>query len=96
MGLADKFELAPDLVPKVKLGIHILHTIIAFVIFVLEIVLFRKPKAEITGNNGWTFAMVWDKRYDAFFYTAFCFSPWSVFPSARSHFANVGLVLPAE
>ena len=56
--MADKFELAPDLVPKVKLGLHILHTIVAFVIFVLEIVLFTKPEAKITGNNGWTFAMV--------------------------------------
>ena len=60
MTLADKFELAPDLVPKVKLGLHILHTIVAFVIFVLEIVLFTKPDAKITGNNGWTFAMVRD------------------------------------
>ena len=62
--MADKFELAPDLVPKVKLGLHILHTIVAFVIFVLEIVLFRKPEAKITGNNGWTFAMVRDTNYD--------------------------------
>ena len=57
MTLADKFELAPDLVTKVKLGLHILHTIVAFVIFVLEIVLFTKPDAKITGNNGWTFAV---------------------------------------
>ncbi len=58
MGLADKFEIAPDLVPKVKLSLHIVHSIFAFIIFVLEIVLFRKQDALINGNNGWTFAMV--------------------------------------
>lgn len=58
MGLADKFEFAPDLVPKVKLGLHITHGIFAFVIFVLEIIVFRKQDAIINGNNGWTFAMV--------------------------------------
>ncbi|RYP27180.1 hypothetical protein DL767_007773 [Monosporascus sp. MG133] len=57
MGFADKFELAPDLVPKVKLGIHLVHSVIAFVIFVLEIVLFRAQDSVINGNNGWTFAM---------------------------------------
>ncbi|KAI1253987.1 hypothetical protein MGN70_004382 [Eutypa lata] len=57
MGLADKFEFAPDLVPKVKLGLHIAHMVFAFVIFVLEIVVFRKEDSTINGNNGWTFAM---------------------------------------
>lgn len=68
MGLADKFEFAPDLVPKVKLGLHIAHMVFAFVIFVLEIVVFRKEDSTINGNNGWTFAMVWTCADSLFFF----------------------------
>lgn len=58
MGIFDKFEWDPDNVPGVKLGLHCMQIIFGFVIFVLEIILFKDGEAQITGNNGWPFGLV--------------------------------------
>lgn len=47
-----------DYVPGVKLGLHIFQVIFAFIIFILEIVVFRSDLAVIVGNNAWPFALV--------------------------------------
>jgi hypothetical protein len=57
MGIMDKIEFDPEQIPKVKLILHGIHGVLAFIIFVLEIVVFRAQDSRITGNNGWTFAM---------------------------------------
>lgn len=57
MGVFDKFEWDPDNVPGVKLGLHCMQIIFGFVIFVLEIIVFKDGDAEITGNNGWPFGL---------------------------------------
>lgn len=55
MGLID---LDPDLLPKLKLGLHIGQIVLAFVLWCMEIAVFRAKKAQITGLNGWTFGVV--------------------------------------
>lgn len=57
MGLED-FEWDPENVPLVKLGLHIAQVVFAFVVFCLEISVFRDDKAIINGNNAWPFAVV--------------------------------------
>jgi hypothetical protein len=52
------FEFDPEYVPGVKLGLHTFQILCAFVAWCLEIAVFRDDKAEIVGNNGWTFAGV--------------------------------------
>ncbi|ORY71144.1 uncharacterized protein BCR38DRAFT_404264 [Pseudomassariella vexata] len=56
MGLLDK-EWDVDYVPGVKLGLHIMQIICGFVIFILEIILFKSENAKINSNNGWTFGL---------------------------------------
>lgn len=56
MGLPE-FEWHPESVPSLKLGLHIAQIVLAFVVFALEISVFRDDKAEIVGNNGWTFGV---------------------------------------
>lgn len=51
-------EWDPNYVPKVKLGLHIAQAVLSFVLWCIEIAVFRSKNAEITGNNGWTFAVV--------------------------------------
>jgi len=50
--------LDPELVPNVKLGLHIFQIVFAFIVFILEIVVFRAEGSLIVGNNGWPFAVV--------------------------------------
>jgi hypothetical protein len=57
MGILDRFDINPELIPRVKLILHGIHGALAFIIFILEIVLFRSTDSLITGNNGWTFGM---------------------------------------
>jgi hypothetical protein len=57
MGLPE-FEWHPESVPSLKLGLHITQIILAFVVFALEISVFKDDKSEIVGNNGWTFGVV--------------------------------------
>jgi hypothetical protein len=54
----DNFEFNPDLVPKVKLGVHAVQVVIGVVIWCLEIAVFTGSEAKIVGNNGWTFGVV--------------------------------------
>lgn len=53
----DNFEFNPDLVPKVKLGVHAVQVVIGVVIWCLEIAVFTGSEAKIVGNNGWTFGV---------------------------------------
>lgn len=57
MGVFDNVEWDPDYVPGVKLGLHSMQIIFAFVIFVLEIILFQSSDAVLNGNNGWPFGL---------------------------------------
>ncbi|KAM3474458.1 hypothetical protein MY5147_004233 [Beauveria neobassiana] len=49
-------EFDPDRVPPIKLGLHIAQIVLAFVLWVLEIVVFTGKGSKVVGNNGWTFA----------------------------------------
>ncbi|TDZ22347.1 hypothetical protein Cob_v004470 [Colletotrichum orbiculare MAFF 240422] len=50
-------DFNPEYVPGVKLGLHIFQFILSFVIWALEIAVFRSDNAKIVGNNGWTFGV---------------------------------------
>ncbi|ETS80230.1 hypothetical protein PFICI_07759 [Pestalotiopsis fici W106-1] len=50
-------EWDADYVPGVKLGFHSMQILLGFVIFILEIILFRADNAVINGNNGWPFGL---------------------------------------
>jgi hypothetical protein len=51
------FEIDPNLLPKLKLGLHSAQIAVSFVIWCLEIAVFTARDAKVTGNNGWTFAV---------------------------------------
>lgn len=51
-------EWEADYTPGVKLGLHSMQILFGFVIFILEIILFRSNNATINGNNGWPFGLV--------------------------------------
>ncbi|KAH8663994.1 hypothetical protein BX600DRAFT_381072 [Xylariales sp. PMI_506] len=51
------FDWDPDYVPNTKLGMHIMQVILGFVIFILEIILFRADNSVVNGNNGWPFGL---------------------------------------
>ncbi|OLN85020.1 hypothetical protein CCHL11_03915 [Colletotrichum chlorophyti] len=53
--MLDKFN--PEHVPGVKLGLHVAQFVLSFVIWALEIAVFRSNNAKIVGNNGWTFGV---------------------------------------
>lgn len=53
-----KLEWDPDYVPGVKLGLHTAQIVLSFVLWCLEIAVFRADDAEIVGQNGWTFGVV--------------------------------------
>ncbi|KAI1407017.1 hypothetical protein F5Y13DRAFT_175909 [Hypoxylon sp. FL1857] len=57
MTLFEKLDINPDTVPNTKLGLHIFQVVLALVIFILEIVLFRADGSIINGNNGWPFGL---------------------------------------
>ncbi|KAF6819789.1 chaperone-binding protein [Colletotrichum sojae] len=50
-------DFDPEYVPGVKLGLHIFQFLLSFVIWALEIAVFRADGAQIVGNNGWTFGV---------------------------------------
>jgi hypothetical protein len=58
MAMFENMEWDADYVPGVKLGLHSMQIIFGFVIFILEIILFRSDNATINGNNGWPFGLV--------------------------------------
>ena len=53
-----KLEWDPDYVPKVKLGLHIVQIVLAFVAWCLELAVFNGKGAKVVGYNGWTFGVV--------------------------------------
>ncbi|KAI0119610.1 hypothetical protein F4814DRAFT_439136 [Daldinia grandis] len=57
MALFEKLDVNPDKVPNTKLGLHIFQGVLAIVIFILEIVLFRAEGSKIDGNDGWPFGL---------------------------------------
>ncbi|KAI1377286.1 hypothetical protein F4677DRAFT_415847 [Hypoxylon crocopeplum] len=57
MALFEKLDINPDRVPNTKLGLHLFQVVLAVVIFILEIVLFRAEGSVINGNNAWPFGL---------------------------------------
>lgn len=54
----EDLELDPERIPLFKLIFHSLQILFAFVLWALEIAVFRDKEAKIVGNNGWTFGVV--------------------------------------
>lgn len=52
-----EFEWDPEQLPNLKLGLHVAQMLFAFIIFCLEISVFRTADSLIVGNNGWPFAV---------------------------------------
>lgn len=55
--MMKSLEWNPDLVPPLKLGLHGAQILFSFIIFCLEISVFRAKNASIVGDNGWTFGV---------------------------------------
>ncbi|KAL2136914.1 hypothetical protein VTI74DRAFT_75 [Chaetomium olivicolor] len=53
----EDLELDPERIPTFKLVFHSLQIVFGFVVWCLEIAVFRADQAKIVGNNGWTFAV---------------------------------------
>ncbi|KAL6878971.1 hypothetical protein J3F83DRAFT_271021 [Trichoderma novae-zelandiae] len=51
------FELDPQILPNLKLGLHSFQIVLGFLVFCLEIAVFRGETSRIVGLNGWTFAV---------------------------------------
>jgi hypothetical protein len=58
MGFVDELNFDPERIPSVKLAAHIVQIVLSFVIWCMEIAVFRGEGAKVVGNNGWTFAVV--------------------------------------
>jgi hypothetical protein len=54
----SEFEWDPENVPGLKLGLHIAQILFGFIVFALEISVFKDKISIINGNNGWAFAVV--------------------------------------
>ncbi|GKT84915.1 chaperone-binding protein [Colletotrichum tofieldiae] len=55
--MLGNLDINPELIPRIKLGLHIGQFVLSFVIWALEIAVFRADNAKIVGNNGWTFGV---------------------------------------
>ncbi|KAK3359321.1 hypothetical protein B0T25DRAFT_94266 [Lasiosphaeria hispida] len=53
----DNFEFDPEQIPAIKLGLHIAQLVFAFVLWCLEIAVFKDNDSKVTGLAGWTFAV---------------------------------------
>ncbi|KAK4155955.1 hypothetical protein C8A00DRAFT_41509 [Chaetomidium leptoderma] len=53
----EDLELDPERIPTFKLVFHSLQILFAFVLWCLEIAVFRADDSKIVGNNGWTFGV---------------------------------------
>ncbi|EHK26108.1 uncharacterized protein TRIVIDRAFT_176444 [Trichoderma virens Gv29-8] len=51
------FEIDPQILPNLKLGLHSFQIILGFLAWCLEIAVFRGDTSRIVGLNGWTFAV---------------------------------------
>jgi len=54
----EDLEFDPEKIPAFKLGFHIAQIVCAFVLWCLEIAVFRAENSVVNGNVGWTFAVV--------------------------------------
>ncbi|KAK0728389.1 hypothetical protein B0T26DRAFT_640112 [Lasiosphaeria miniovina] len=52
----EDFEFDAERIPTLKLGFHLAQILFAFVLWALEIAVFKDKDSTINGNNGWTFA----------------------------------------
>jgi hypothetical protein len=52
-----RFDIDPDIVPNLKLGLHSFQIILSLVAWCLQIGVFNAKDAEVTGKNGWTFGV---------------------------------------
>lgn len=52
------WELDPEKIPLFKLIFHVAQIVLAFVVWCLEIAVFKADKVPINGQIGWTFAVV--------------------------------------
>ncbi|GAO16861.1 hypothetical protein UVI_02011820 [Ustilaginoidea virens] len=50
-------EFDPDLVPRIKLGLHCAQIVLALVAWCMAIAVFSGKDAKIVGNNGWAFGV---------------------------------------
>ncbi|KJK93439.1 hypothetical protein H633G_02640 [Metarhizium anisopliae BRIP 53284] len=50
-------EFDPDLVPRIKLGLHCAQILLALVGWCMGIAVFTGKDAKVVGNNGWTFGV---------------------------------------
>ncbi|KAI0016243.1 hypothetical protein F4780DRAFT_704785 [Xylariomycetidae sp. FL0641] len=57
MALFEKLDFDPDKVPTAKLALHVAQVVLALVVFILEIIVFRAEDSKINGNNGWPFGL---------------------------------------
>ncbi|KAK2040484.1 hypothetical protein LZ31DRAFT_474440 [Colletotrichum somersetense] len=55
--MLGNLDINPELIPRIKLGLHSVQFVLSFVIWALEIAVFRADNAKIVGNNGWTFGV---------------------------------------
>ncbi|GKT49178.1 uncharacterized protein ColSpa_09359 [Colletotrichum spaethianum] len=55
--MLGNLDINPELIPGIKLGLHSVQFVLSFVIWALEIAVFRADNAKIVGNNGWTFGV---------------------------------------
>ncbi|CCC13308.1 hypothetical protein SMACR_06599 [Sordaria macrospora] len=51
------WELDPEKIPLFKLIFHVAQIVLGFVVWCLEIAVFKTDKVPINGQNGWTFAV---------------------------------------
>jgi hypothetical protein len=54
----EDLEWDAEMIPGIKLGLHILQILFGFTCFCLEIVVFRAKDSRVNGQNGWAFAVV--------------------------------------
>ena len=51
-------EVHAESIPKFKLAFHIAQIVFSLVLWCIEIAVFRADGSVVTGNVGWTFAVV--------------------------------------
>jgi len=54
----EALEVNAEHVPAFKLGFHLAQVVLALVLWCIEIAVFRAEGSTVTGNVGWTFAVV--------------------------------------
>ena len=60
----EDLEWDAEMVPGLKLGLHILQILFAFACFCLEIAVFKGDGSTVNGQNGWPLGVVSRLRLD--------------------------------